>query len=144
MLFRSLQGRHNYHLMSSNEFMQEMAAYKVAAKNAEDARARALGMHKGSSLALKAKVVVQDDDEAQEDVSHWDPKELEGTLKDYSALTSKAFWKSPSKAREFVNKASGRREGGQRIRSCYNCQDKYHFVAECPFENREHHGWKLV
>ena len=34
---KSLQGRHNYHLMSSNEVMQEMAAYKVAAKNAEDA-----------------------------------------------------------------------------------------------------------
>ena len=49
-----------------------------------------------------------------------------------------------SKAREFVNKASGRKEGGQRVRSCYNCQDKYHFVAECPFENREHHGGKLV
>ena len=142
---KSLQGRHNYHLMSSNEVMQEMAAYKVAAKNAEDARARAIGMHKGSSLALKAKVVVQDDDdETQEDVSHWDPKELEDTLKDYSALTSKVFWKSPSKARDFVNKASGRKEGGQRVRSCYNCQDKYHFVAECPFENREHHGGKLV
>ena len=34
---KSLQGRHNYHLMSSNEVMQEMAAFKVAAKNAEDA-----------------------------------------------------------------------------------------------------------
>ena len=39
---KSLQGRHNYHLMTSNEVMQEMAAFKVAAKNAEDARARAI------------------------------------------------------------------------------------------------------
>ena len=110
-----------------------MAAYKVAAKNAEDARA--IGMHRGTTLALKAKVVVQDDDdETQEDVSHWDPKELQDTLKDYSALTSKVFWKSPSKARDFVNKTVGRKEGGQRVRSCYNCQDKHHFVAECPFE----------
>ena len=102
-------------------------------------------MHRGSSLALKAKVMVQDDDdETQEDVSHWDPKELDDTLKDYSALTSKAFWKSPSKAREFVNKTVERKEGGPRVRSCYNCQDKYHFVAECPFENREHHGGELV
>ena len=54
---KSLQGRHNYHLMSSNEVMQEMAAFKVAAKNAEDARARVIGMHKGTSLALKAKIV---------------------------------------------------------------------------------------
>ena len=50
----------------------------MAAKNAKDARARAIGMHKGTSLALKAKVVVQDkDDETQEDLSHWHPKELE-------------------------------------------------------------------
>ena len=34
--------------MSSNEVMQEMAAFKVAAKNAEDARARDIGMHKGT------------------------------------------------------------------------------------------------
>jgi hypothetical protein len=142
---KSLQGRHNYHLMTSNEVMQEMSAFKVAAKNTEDARARAIGMHKSSPLALKAKVVVQDDDdEEQEDVSHWKPKELEDTLKDYSALTHKVFWKSPSKARDYVNKSSGKKEGGQRVRSCYNCQDHYHFVAECPFENREHHGGKLV
>ena len=49
--------------MSSNEVMQEMAAFKVDAKNVEDARARAIGMHKGTSLALKAKVVEQEDDE---------------------------------------------------------------------------------
>ena len=146
---KSIQGRHNHHLMSSMEVMQEMSAFKVAAKNAEDARARAIGMQKSSPLALKAKMVAQDDDdEEQEDVSHWHPKELEDTLKEYSALTMshshKDFWKSPSKAREFVNKSSGKKEGGQRVRSCYNCQDRYHFVAECPFENREHHGGKLV
>ena len=35
----SLQGRHNYHQMTFNEVMQEMASFKVAAKNTEDARA---------------------------------------------------------------------------------------------------------
>ena len=44
---KSLQGRHNYHLMTSNEVMQEMAAFKVATKNAKDACARAIGMQKG-------------------------------------------------------------------------------------------------
>src|SRR4051812_1835314 len=34
---KSLQGRHNYHLTTSNEVMQEMAAFKVAAKNVNDA-----------------------------------------------------------------------------------------------------------
>ena len=63
MLLKILQGRHNYHAMTSNEVMQEMASFKVATKNAEDARARAIGMQKGVNVALKAKVVEQDDNE---------------------------------------------------------------------------------
>ena len=50
---KSLQVRHKYNLMSSNEVMQEIGAFKVAAKNAEDARAQAIGMHKGTTLAFK-------------------------------------------------------------------------------------------
>ncbi len=60
---KSLQGRHNYHLMTSNEVMQEMAAFKVAAKNAKDARARALGMSNVVNVALKAKVVDHGDED---------------------------------------------------------------------------------
>ena len=78
--------------MSSNEVMQEMVAFKVAAKNTDDAHARAIGMHKGTSLALKAKGVVQDEDDGtQEDVSHWHPKDLEDTLKDYVASHQEPF-----------------------------------------------------
>jgi hypothetical protein len=43
--------------MISNEVMQEMQAYKVAAQNAEDARAHAMEMQRSSNLALKASVV---------------------------------------------------------------------------------------
>jgi hypothetical protein len=43
--------------MTSNQVMQEIKAYKAAAQNAEDARARALGMQRSSNLALKASVV---------------------------------------------------------------------------------------
>ena len=63
---KSLQGRHNYHLMSSNEVMQEMAFFQVAAKLAQDSRARAIRMHKGASLALKAKVVAKVVDQGDE------------------------------------------------------------------------------
>ena len=28
--------------------------------------------------------------------------------------------------------------------SCYNCQNKFHFVAECPYEPRKDHGERLV
>jgi hypothetical protein len=54
---KSVQGKHNFHEMTSNQVMQEMQAYKVAAQNAEDARARAMGMQRSSNLALKASVV---------------------------------------------------------------------------------------
>jgi 2,4-dienoyl-CoA reductase-like NADH-dependent reductase (Old Yellow Enzyme family) len=42
---KSPQGSHNYHAMTSNKIMQEIQAFKVAIKNAEDAHA-AIGMQK--------------------------------------------------------------------------------------------------
>ena len=54
---KAIQGRHNYLQMSSNEVMQEVQASKVATKNAQDNRAKAMVMKQGPSLALKAKVV---------------------------------------------------------------------------------------
>ena len=85
---KSLQGRHNYHLMTSNEVRQEMAAFKVAAKNAEDARARAIGMHKGGNLALKAKAVENEEGCAvEESAPVWCPKE-EGYPEQSLALAS--------------------------------------------------------
>jgi hypothetical protein len=54
---KSVQGKHNFHEMTSNQLIQEIQAYKVAAQNLEDTRARALGMQRSSNLALKASVV---------------------------------------------------------------------------------------
>src|SRR4051812_17553314 len=76
---KSLQGRHNYHLMTSNEVLQEMAAFKVAAKNAKDARARALGMSKVVNVALNAKVVDhgdEDDSDEGPSMDHLDESRL--------------------------------------------------------------------
>ena len=41
---KSLQGRHDYPQLTSNEVMQEMQYFKVQAKIAQDSRARAIGM----------------------------------------------------------------------------------------------------
>src|SRR5664279_5571725 len=149
---KSLQGRHNYHLMSSNEVMQEMSAFQVSAKLAQDSRARVIGMHKGTSLALKAKVVAkvvdqEDEDESDDEVTYLQPKEYKTLHKDYMALAARTFWDDPAKAKAFVEektKSSGIKEGTPRVRSCFNCQEKYHFVAECPYENREDHGGRLI
>ena len=47
-------GRHNYHQMTSHELMQELQAFKVAEKNANDALKRAMGMANGENIALVA------------------------------------------------------------------------------------------
>ena len=74
---KSLQGRHNYHIMTSNEVMQDMAAFKVASKNAKDARARALGMSNVVNVSLKAKVVDHgDEDDSDEGLSMDHPDEV--------------------------------------------------------------------
>src|SRR3954464_12797655 len=74
---KSLQGRQNYHLMTSNEVMQEMASFKVAAKNAKDACARALGMTNVVNLALKDKVVEHvDEDDSDEGLSMSHPNDV--------------------------------------------------------------------
>jgi hypothetical protein len=41
--------------MTSNQVMQDMQAYKVAAQNAVDAHARAIGMQTSSNLAFEGK-----------------------------------------------------------------------------------------
>ena len=111
---KSLQGRHNYPQMTSNEVMQEMQSFKVQAKIAQDSRARAIGMQQGASLALKAKVVEHNEDEVCEDVSSMDPEELKIAHRDYVALAARTFWKNPSKAKAQVEqkfKYSGFKEG---------------------------------
>jgi hypothetical protein len=30
------------------------------------------------------------------------------------------------------------------VRTCYNCNDRFYFVAECPYKKREDHGGKLI
>ena len=144
---KSLQGRHNYHLMTSNEVMQEMSAFKVASKNAEDARARAIGMHKGGNLALKAKVVENEEErETMVPSIEWCPEEVKYAYSDHMAFYAKDFWNDPLKAKANLDRrhnASGRRTSGPKMRVCYNCDDKFHFVAECPYERREDRNGRL-
>ena len=98
---KTLQGRHNYHLMTSSEVMQEMQAFKVAAKNAEDSRARAIGMSKGVTHALKAKVVDREEEEEGwvDKSSTMTDEEKRVTHQEYLALAARTYWKSPYKAK---------------------------------------------
>ena len=95
---KNIKGRHNFHEMTSSDVMQEMAAFKVDSKNAEDARARALGMKRGINLALKAKAmeyIEEDDDEDDDDDSHFDSssENLKLAYNEHMAFHAKAFWR---------------------------------------------------
>ena len=125
-----------------------MAAFKVATKNVEDARARAIGMHKGGNLALKAKVVEHEEERTSVETTNvWWLEEVKYAYSDHMAFYAKDFWNDSLKAKANLDKrhnANGRRTSGPKMRVCYNCDDKFHFVAECPYERREDHNGRLV
>ena len=80
-----------------------MQSYKVQAQIAQDTRARAIGMHQGSSLALKARVVEQDDEQEETPSVILSPDEIKTTHRDYVALAARSFWKNPAKAKVHVD-----------------------------------------
>jgi hypothetical protein len=145
---KAIQGIHNYLAMSSNEVMQEVQASKVATKNAQDNLARAMGMKQGPSLALKAKVVSLDDSvEIEECPSNMIPDDLQQAYHEHLALASRAFWHDPAKVKAQVdlkNNPSGKKEFASKTKTCFNCHHKYHFIKDCPYENREEHGGRLI
>src|SRR3954467_9544653 len=97
---KSLQGRHNYHLMTSNEVMQEMSAFKVAAKNAKDASARALGMSNVVNVALKAKVVnFEDEDDSDEGLSMDHPDDVKIVMVNIWPSMQRTFGRTPPRPR---------------------------------------------
>jgi hypothetical protein len=136
----SIKGREGYRTMTSNGVLSEIIAMTIAKKNADDALSRSQGVHK-VNLALKAKVVEQ---EEEEDVE-WCPEETKYDYHEHMDLAAKAFWGKNFKSRDNIRSyPSGQRPNGPRARTCYNCGDNTHFVAECPYEKREDNGGHLI
>ncbi|KAK1651998.1 hypothetical protein QYE76_069803 [Lolium multiflorum] len=73
------------------------------------------------------------------------PEELECHYHSHMAFHAEVIWVDPSRARDNIPEKpqSGLLAFGQ-ARSCYNCDDKRHFIAECPYENRELHNGRLI
>ena len=122
-----------------------MTAYKVASKIAQDARARAIGMHKHASIALKATVEEEDAEECDDQVE-LSSEALSSTLTQHMGLAARTFWKNHGRAKARIDKKFPPNGGKpfNKVRLCYNCDDKSHFVADCPWERREDHGGRLV
>ncbi|KAK1691973.1 hypothetical protein QYE76_008670 [Lolium multiflorum] len=99
---------------------------------------------------------VHEKSESDEDPIEWSPDDLKTNYHEYMALAAKNFWDGnktrgsrPRGNSRYTPHDSSRsfskspREG-QKARTCYNCGDKSHFVADCPFEKREDNGGRLV
>ncbi|KAK1618350.1 hypothetical protein QYE76_023867 [Lolium multiflorum] len=146
---KTLVGRECYSSLSSQDAVHEMQALKVLEQNSHDSRNRAIGMAKGNNLALTVNSVEEVHPQEQYRAS-WSmsyPEDLECHYHDHMAFHAKSFWVDPSKAKEDNikrNHKSGFTSFGPKIRSCYNCDDKRHFIAECPYENRELHNGRLI
>ncbi|KAK1679271.1 hypothetical protein QYE76_040119 [Lolium multiflorum] len=146
---KTLVGRECYSSLSSEDVVHEMQALKVLEQNSHDSLNRAIGMSKGNNLALVVnpleEVHPQEQYRASWSMSY--PEDLECHYHDHMAFHAKSFWVDPSKAKEDNikrNHKSGFTSFGPKTRSCYNCDDKRHFIAECPYENRELHNGRLI
>ena len=97
---------------------------------------------------MKAKVVeIEEEITSVESSDMWCPEEVKYAYSDHMAFYAKDFWNDPLKAKANLDRrhnASGRRTSGPNMRVGYNCDDKFHFVAECPYERREDHNGRLV
>ena len=72
------------------------------------------------SLALKANVVEQDEDQDHEYGSYLNTEELMSAHRDYVALIARTFWKNPSKSKAQVEKkykSSGYKEGNPKMKT---------------------------
>lgn len=61
------------------------------------------------------------------------------------ALESRRFWGNKRNSRpNFSKNNSSGSKNKQRVRTCYNCGNVSHFVADCPYEKREDNEGKLI
>jgi hypothetical protein len=78
------------------------------------------------------------------------PEDIRHEYNEHMAFYEITFWIDPNKAKEENQRRNKSSEfqrnnnDGQRVRTCYNCNDRFHFVVECPYEKRENHGGKLI
>jgi hypothetical protein len=135
----SIKGGANFRKMTAHDILQEIVARKISEKNADDALAHARGVH-APNLALKAKVTYHEEASLveEEEVMSGSPEDMKYAHAEHMALAQRAFmkkWKSSSPSKP---------KSTSRVRTCYNCGNQNHFIAECPYERVEDHNGRLV
>jgi hypothetical protein len=90
----SIKGGANYWKMTAHDILQEIAARKISDKNADDALARACGVH-APNLALKARVSYHEEASLVEEkeVMSGSPEDMKYAHAEHMALAQRAFMK---------------------------------------------------
>jgi hypothetical protein len=89
---------------------------------------------------LKAKVTYHEESSfvEEEEIMSGSPEDMNYAHAEHMALAQRAFmkkWKSSSPSKP---------KATSRVRTCYNCGNHKHFIAECPYERVEDHNGRLV
>jgi hypothetical protein len=138
-MMNSIKRDANFQKMTAHDILREIMARKVSKKNADDALARARGV-RAPNLALKAKLSLHEEAslmEEEESISG-SPEDMKYAHAEHMALAERAFmkkWKSSSPSKP---------KATSRVRTCYNCGNQHHFIADCPYERVEDHTRRLV
>jgi hypothetical protein len=90
----SIKGNANLRKMTAHDILQEIMARKISEKNADDALARARGVH-APNLALKAKVSLHDEASLMEEKESMSgsPEDMKYAHAEHMALAQRAFMK---------------------------------------------------
>ena len=131
--------------LTAQQVLDEFVSMEILDSTADLKLARQR-VTKTPSLALKAKEVQaceeeDEEDGAPEDTKHAFNEHTKYAFNEHMALASRQFW---GNKKNFKTNSSSFKPKGQRIRTCFNCGNVSHFVADCPYEKREDHGGKLI
>jgi hypothetical protein len=135
----SIKGYTNYQKMTAHDILQEIVARRIVKNNADDVLAHARGV-RAPNLALKAKAYLHEEAsvEMEEEIVEGSPEDMKYAHIKHMALDQRAFMKkwnttSPSKPKTT-----------NRVRTCYNCENQKHFIADCPYERVDDHNGRLI
>jgi hypothetical protein len=138
--------RADFASMSSDDVLSEFISLTILKKNAKATLACALAIKGGDgpNLALKAKVEEDSKSKVEVEMIDWAPEDVKYAYHEHMAIATKAFWTGRNKNfKSRYNSRGAPRQSGPKVRNCYNCGDKNHFIAECPYEKREENGRRL-
>jgi hypothetical protein len=138
-IMNSIKGDANFRKMTAHDILQDIVARKIFEKNAADALAHARGV-RAPNLALKAKVSLHEEASLMEEEESigGSPEDMKYAHAKHMALSQWAFmkkWKSSSPSKPKAISI---------VRTCYNCGNQHHFIADCPYERVEDHNGRLL